>query len=468
MMGWLRATATPEKSEYISHLMTMWATSELARSVTEELRRRVRTPSREETSFAKKFEEARISFGEHLSTLIERSATFEMNVSQLEALRARVLDERFRVAVLGEFKRGKSTLVNVLLGQPDFLPVAELPCTSSLIELRHGSSVDFESASFLSNDFQPGTRAEFLSNAGNAAHTSSKQGEGASLPDVKRWRVTLNSDFLRRTRFELVDTPGLGEDAARDEIAKSEAKRADAALIVLNAKQISSRQELDLIESVSSKLENIILVINQADLVRREAWPELQAHVVRKLQEQKIPFREDRIVFVSALRAEEALRKGQTDAWSRRLEELEKAIWDNLASHRGTLKAKALCDRIQMECETTRKLVEKKRKYKRNHLEDHRKHEILVNQAVRQQKEAKDAVEQAARKLRDHTKAHEVLWGSFLSNLDDIFQKTEEKKDCWTSERHSNWRRRAERPKSRRRPRWVIAISTHAPNDSFV
>ncbi|MGI9953551.1 dynamin family protein [Moorellaceae bacterium AZ2] len=48
---------------------------------------------------------------------------------KLEDLKKRLLQERFHLAVLGQFKRGKSTLLNALLGA-ELLPTAVLPLTA--------------------------------------------------------------------------------------------------------------------------------------------------------------------------------------------------------------------------------------------------------------------------------------------------------------------------------------------------
>ncbi len=44
----------------------------------------------------------------------------------------------FRLLVLGEMKRGKSTFLNALLGEKDLLPTAVNPCTAILTFLRYG------------------------------------------------------------------------------------------------------------------------------------------------------------------------------------------------------------------------------------------------------------------------------------------------------------------------------------------
>ena len=48
---------------------------------------------------------------------------------ELEELRQRLVEQRLQIAVLGQFKRGKSTFLNALLGQP-ILPTGVLPLTA--------------------------------------------------------------------------------------------------------------------------------------------------------------------------------------------------------------------------------------------------------------------------------------------------------------------------------------------------
>jgi hypothetical protein len=58
-------------------------------------------------------------------------------VHELQAGRARLAQARFNLVVLGEFKRGKSTLINALLGR-DVLPMGVVPLTSAVTIMRHG------------------------------------------------------------------------------------------------------------------------------------------------------------------------------------------------------------------------------------------------------------------------------------------------------------------------------------------
>ena len=70
--------------------------------------------------------------------------------------------DSFRLAVLGEFKRGKSTLINALIAEPGLMPTDFLPCTSALTEIKYGDKPLFEiSKDYIYGEFEPSTKEEF-------------------------------------------------------------------------------------------------------------------------------------------------------------------------------------------------------------------------------------------------------------------------------------------------------------------
>ncbi len=60
--------------------------------------------------------------------------------SEASALADRLAEGRFYVACIGQFKRGKSTLLNALVGQP-LLPSGIIPITTAVTVLRWGSAL---------------------------------------------------------------------------------------------------------------------------------------------------------------------------------------------------------------------------------------------------------------------------------------------------------------------------------------
>ena len=56
---------------------------------------------------------------------------------QMEEMIRRMDSDRFSIAIVGEFKRGKSTFINALLGA-DILPTDVLPCSATLNRVTYG------------------------------------------------------------------------------------------------------------------------------------------------------------------------------------------------------------------------------------------------------------------------------------------------------------------------------------------
>jgi hypothetical protein len=127
-------------------------------------------------------------------------------LAKLVGVQTRIEEGRLRVAVLGQFKRGKSTLLNALLGVP-LLPTGITPVTAIPTFVREASSpslrVEFEGAGepFYSrneSDF-PSILARYVSEAENPDNRAK----------VRRVELAVNTARLGDSVI-LVDTPGVG------------------------------------------------------------------------------------------------------------------------------------------------------------------------------------------------------------------------------------------------------------------
>jgi len=162
------------------------------------------------------------------------------------------------LAVVGEFKRGKSTLINALV-EADMLPVGALPLTALGTRAEFGESVRAV-VEFLDGrhvEIQPTEIAEYASERGNPGN----QRQVCSVT------VTTPARLLRHG-LRLVDTPGIGSVFADvSETACALLDQADAALVVLSAEQPASRRELDFLNRVIGSGIPTFVVENKIDLV---------------------------------------------------------------------------------------------------------------------------------------------------------------------------------------------------------
>ena len=74
---------------------------------------------------------------ERLATILKAEPGLESAATKLSERIVKLRDDRFTLLVLGEFKRGKSTVMNAMLGR-DLLPRKAAPCTAILTSLRYG------------------------------------------------------------------------------------------------------------------------------------------------------------------------------------------------------------------------------------------------------------------------------------------------------------------------------------------
>jgi small GTP-binding protein len=174
----------------------------------------------------------------------------------LLAARSRVAEDRFNLVVLGEFKRGKSTLINSLLGR-EVLPTGVVPLTSVVTIIRAG---EHDGLTILFTDGHEEKRlleelADYVTEASNPAN----------IRGVELAHVELDHELLR-AGLELVDTPGIGSIHSHNtEIARGFLPRVDAALCVLDAGQPLSEAERELLREAAERVPRMVAVVNKID-----------------------------------------------------------------------------------------------------------------------------------------------------------------------------------------------------------
>ncbi|PYR28251.1 MAG: hypothetical protein DMF98_03450 [Acidobacteria bacterium] len=187
---------------------------------------------------------------------IARDAELPSVADEAASLAERLSAGRFFVACVGQFKRGKSTVLNALVGDP-VLPTGVTPVTSVVTILRYGA--ERRGTVF----YTAGPNEEIpvedvpLYVTGEHNHENVK---GVAVVEV-----FLPAPLLARGLC-LVDTPGIGSTfAANSEVTRAFVPHIDAALVVLGADPPISGDELALVLDVLRQVPNAIFVLNKAD-----------------------------------------------------------------------------------------------------------------------------------------------------------------------------------------------------------
>ncbi|MDX2166019.1 MAG: dynamin family protein [Deltaproteobacteria bacterium] len=265
--------------------------------------------------------------------------------SEAAALAERLNEGRFYVACLGQFKRGKSTLLNALVGQA-LLPAGIVPITTAVTVLRWGAELRARVRLAQAwRDIGVGELAAYVSEEQNPSNR-----KGVSLVEVFVPSPLLADGLC------LVDTPGVGSvirantDATRDFVPQI-----DAALVVIGTDPPISGEELALVEAAAAQVGSLLFVLSKADrstdAERREAVAFTRRVLAERLRTEPGP-----VLQVSAL---DRLTDGRSSGdW----EALEQALRSLSASAGGALLDQAAARGIERLTERLRNDVDEQRR----------------------------------------------------------------------------------------------------------
>ena len=193
-----------------------------------------------------------------LATALDELAALgtERDREQLGTVRGRLDEARLRVLVVGEAKRGKSTLINALLRRP-VLPAGVAPLTAVSTTVRYGDDPRVQAR------FQDGHEEKHPVDA--LANLVTERGNPSNRRLIAGVTVYLDALILA-SGVELVDTPGTGSVFEWDtEAAHTAMESMDVAIFVLTADPPVSASERDLLARVAGLSVTTFPVLNKAD-----------------------------------------------------------------------------------------------------------------------------------------------------------------------------------------------------------
>jgi GTPase Era involved in 16S rRNA processing len=285
------------------------------------------------------------------------SASQAKILERLNALRERLATERFQLAVLGQFKRGKSTVLNALLGQ-SVLPIGVVPVTAIPTFLEPASTLRIRVA-YASGEVEECEPKSPEALRGRLTVFVTEEENPRNVLNVARVDVFLPADLLERG-VVLIDTPGVGSTHRHQTVAADAIlPECDAALLVVSADPPITEVEIDYLARIRPTVVRLIIVLNKIDIIEPREREKAAAFLRNALVDHAGL---DPFTPVFSLSARDALRAkeaGDAEALvASGFAELEKHLGQFLANEkRQTLnaavarKAAALVVQLQLETE---------------------------------------------------------------------------------------------------------------------
>lgn len=191
-------------------------------------------------------------------------------------LSQKLSEDVFNLVVAGQFKRGKSTVINALLGE-HLVPAGVVPLTSVITLIQSGKARKAQ-ATLRYGEKRPLELAEL-------ADYVTERGNPSNSKSVERVIIEHPSPWLA-DGVRLVDTPGI---ASIYEHNTDETRRylpqADAVLFIASVDQPVSRAELDFLHDVRRYAGKIFCLLNKTDYLRPEELAESLAFSLRAIRE---------------------------------------------------------------------------------------------------------------------------------------------------------------------------------------
>lgn len=186
---------------------------------------------------------------EHLEYLCE-----ELNINNRSVLRKirEELESPFSIAFVGEYNRGKSSIINALLGK-DILEVRNEPTTSAVYIVEYSQDVGKEKRIKIN---------PYL------------------------YKIGFNADFLRDIR--IVDTPGIRSlHEEHEKILRDYLPKADMVFFVLDVSQPLSKDEMALMEEIRKRyhIRHIVIILNKIDIVDEEELKQAEEYIKKSFYE---------------------------------------------------------------------------------------------------------------------------------------------------------------------------------------
>ena len=197
----------------------------------------------------------------------ERSVALKESKKKLQS-------HKFAVGILGEFKRGKSTVINALLGK-EIMPADILPCSATMNRVSYDMkpSVQLKKMDGTVDEIAVEQLAQYV--------TKLDDNSSANAELIEEAIVFYPCKFCQNG-VDIIDTPGLNDDERMNKITEETVPKLDAVIMVLTPDNPFSMSEADFVRNklMCSDIGRLVFLVNKIDNIR----PTDRARVVESIR----------------------------------------------------------------------------------------------------------------------------------------------------------------------------------------
>lgn len=270
-------------------------------------------------------------------------------INEVSTVSKKIQSQRFRLAVVGEFSQGKSTLLNALLGE-EIQPVRAIPCSGAVTVLKYGTQkrviCRYKDGRSEEIAFEEYKVKATISKEAALEHRSDELAQ-SNIEEIIFEHPEL---ALCKNGVEIIDSPGLNEHPQRTAITQKILRDTDAAIFLTNATRLLAEKEKELLHDVryqlnnSSKKEpadNLFVLVNFMDnLDTQEDIQDVKQRLESFVKKENLLTLKDisRIHYISAKVALKSIQNGNNDEYLQSFQMFTQSLEKFLTLERGTLK----------------------------------------------------------------------------------------------------------------------------------
>ena len=243
------------------------------------------------SNFVKEFTQQKEKLKDLAKNLYEEGFLTKENIQKVNEI---LNNEKIKIAIIGQMKYGKSTFINSLIFNKEFLPTSSTPMTAALSKIEYGDKDEYKVEFFTHEEFEEMEKIEdeifqetiakakslgrelyrLLSTTKNVSPEEFEEYVGADgkyTPIVKMLTIKTPNDILKEAT--IVDTPGFNDPVkSRDEIAFKFIEEADFIILFLYAgRPFDNTDKKIIIDKLqNAPLGKLIVVVNKADILLEE------------------------------------------------------------------------------------------------------------------------------------------------------------------------------------------------------